>query len=130
MPLGMRGGYQFDSGPYVGAALEWTFALPKETKAGSGYDQFAAELGYDISPLPKLAAVPFARLGYALTFQTRCEGHVIGGCTQAKDDGAIGQLGARTLFRVGNHFFSGLEFHYQFGVLQNVGFRFTSGARF
>jgi hypothetical protein len=131
MPVGARGGYQFDSGVYLGAAGEWTLSLPKKAEAGSGYGQLAAELGYDYSPLHKLAAVPFARLGYAQTFQTRCDyQESIRRCDLVQDDGLIGQLGVRTLFRVGNHFFSGLEFHYQFGALENIGFRFSSGARF
>lgn len=131
MPLAARGGYQFDSGLYLGAAGEWTLSLPKKAEADSGYYQLAAELGYDYSPLPKLAAVPFARLGYARTFQTRCGyQESMRRCELAEDDGLIGQLGIRTLFRVGRYFFSGFEFHYQLGTLENVGFRFSSGARF
>lgn len=131
MPLGARGGYEFDSGLFLGAAGEWTLSLPQKDDFGVGYYQLAAELGYDYSPLPKLGAVPFARVGYARTFQTSCEyQESIRRCNLVQDDGMIGQLGIRTSFRVGRYFFSGFEFHYQFGALENVGFRFSSGARF
>ncbi|HEX2873744.1 MAG TPA: hypothetical protein VHP33_20955, partial [Polyangiaceae bacterium] len=131
MPVGARGGYRFESGLYLGAAGEWTLSLPKKDDFVVGYYQLAAELGYDYSPFPKVAAVPFARVGYARTFQTRCDyQESIRRCNPGLDDGPIGQLGIRTAFQVSRHFFSGFEFHYQFGTLENLGFRFSSGARF
>lgn len=131
MPLGARGGYQFDSGLYLGAAGEWTLSVPKKNEFSVGYYQLAAEVGYDYLPLPKLGVVPFARVGYARTFQTRCDYQgSIRRCDLALDNGPIGQLGFRTVFRASRYFFSGFEFHYQFGTLENIGFRFSSGARF
>ena len=129
MPLGLRGGYQFETGPYVGGAGEWSLSVPNQRESGAGYYQLAAEFGYDYSPLPRYSVVPFARVGYARTFQTFCGRPSSSGCDLERDDGLIGQLGVRTLFRSG-HFFGGFEFDYQFGALENVGFRFSNGIRF
>src|SRR5258706_9382379 len=130
VPLGLRAGYQLERGLYLGGAGEWSLSLPHEQTSSAFYYQGAGELGYDYSPLPSFGAIPFVRAGYVSTFQSRCADRVLSGaCQVTRDAGAIGQLGFRSLFRL-RHFESGLEFHYQFGALQNIGFRFVSGLRF
>ena len=73
VPLGMRAGHQFEAGPYLGAAGEWSLSLPNDRTSGSGYYQLAGELAYDYSPLANVGAIPFARAGYTSTFQSHCE---------------------------------------------------------
>ena len=132
MPLGWRGGYQLVNGLYLGAAGEVSiFHWPDEYTQGASYYQVAGEVGYDYSPIVTFGAIPFVRAGYVSTFVSNCEHRVWpNACDVTREDGAIGQVGFRTIWRNGRHFESGFELHYQFGTLQNVGFRFSSAVRF
>jgi hypothetical protein len=131
MPLGWRGGYQLMNGLYLGAAGELSiFQWPDEQIDSAAYYQVTGEVGYDYSPLLVLGAIPFVRAGYVSTFISDCEHRVWpNACDVTRDGGAIGQVGLRTIWRHG-HWESGFELHYQFGTLENVGFRFSNAVRF
>jgi hypothetical protein len=131
MPLGWRGGYQLRGGLYLGAAGELSiFQFPDEHTSSASYYQVTGEAGYDYSPLLAFGAIPFVRAGYVSTFLSDCADRVWPqACDVTRDSGAIGQLGLRTVWRHG-HWESGFELHYQFGTLENIGFRFANAVRF